>query len=114
LVGLIPSQSAASPLEAESTVLLPIAVAQDVGPIPELSTATSSTVREADGSYTLLAYTTPINFEDEDGGWVPIDNRLVPSEGSRYEVENAANSYLAKRFPPPARRLFGSRWTKIG
>ena len=68
----------------------------DAGLVPELSTETSSTFREADGSYRLEAYTEPVNYQDELGFWNEIDNSLVDAPGSTYAVENAANDYTAQ------------------
>jgi hypothetical protein len=63
------------------------------GPVPELANANSSTVRNADGSYTTEVSSGLVNFQDESGSWLPISNELVEAPGSAYAVENEANSY---------------------
>jgi hypothetical protein len=66
---------------------------EQVGPVPELASATSDTVRNPDGTYTAKIYEAPVNYKDGQGNWVPIDNTLVDAPGSTYALENAANSY---------------------
>ena len=62
----------------------------------DLSTATSNTTQEPDGTYTLQSFTEAVNYQDASGTWLPIDNALVDSPGTLYDVENAANSFTAK------------------
>ncbi len=66
------------------------------GPVNELSTEFSNTVREADGSYTLQSSPVPINYLDDSGTWQPIDNTLVDAPGTVYDVQNTGNSFTAK------------------
>lgn len=69
---------------------------EPIGLVPELSTATSNTYRESDGSMRLEAFTEPVNYLSGDDAWVPIDNELVPAPGVAYEAMNAGNSFEAK------------------
>ena len=72
------------------------------GPVPELSTEISNTVRNEDGSYTAKIAAGPINYQDESGEWVPISNELVEAPGAAYAVENEANSYTVSIPENPA------------
>jgi len=63
--------------------------------IDDLSTATSNTYINADGSRTVEVYTAPVNYQDPAGDWRAIDNTLVAAPGSAYAVQNAANDYKA-------------------
>jgi hypothetical protein len=65
----------------------------DPGPVPALSTETSNTVRNEDGTYTADVYQTPVNYQDSEGDWALIDNTLVDAPGDTYAVRNAANAY---------------------
>lgn len=94
-----------SQAESASTASLPLAslpVVSEVGVVPELSNETSTTTRAADGTLTLEAYTTPVNYQGADGTWVPIDNTLVAAPGDAYAVENADGSYTASLPENPA------------
>ena len=73
--------------------------------VDELTTATSTTYLQPDGSYRSQVFATPVNFRDDSGDWQPMDNSLVPAPGAAYAVENAANDYqlLSRRMPPRAR-----------
>jgi YD repeat-containing protein len=62
------------------------------GEIPWKRSATSRTVRNANGSYTFEASTVPLNYRDEDGLWQPIDNTLVTSSRPDYTWQNKANA----------------------
>lgn len=70
----------------------------DGGPVTvdALSTATSTTQKNPDGSWTLKSYSGPINYKADDGTWQPIDNNWVDASGSTYAVRNAANSFTTK------------------
>lgn len=72
------------------------------GPVPELSTETSTTTREADGSYTAEISAGPVNYQDDSGDWVPISNELVDAPGSVYAAQNEANSYTVSIPQNPA------------
>jgi hypothetical protein len=74
----------------------------DPGPVPDLSTETSNTVRNDDGTYTARVSVGPVNYQDDSGDWVPIDNSLVEAPGPAYSVENAANSYTVSIPENPA------------
>jgi RHS repeat-associated protein len=98
------------PGEWTLAVALAVAVLVAVGPVSPRSagasdapaqelvnkrTATSSTFRNADGSFTTSAYAAPIHYLDSDGKWQNIDSRLVPSPLSSYAWTNSANSFHA-------------------
>jgi hypothetical protein len=105
---LLPSTEAAT--SAEVAAITP-------GLVEELSTEFSSTVREADGSYTMQASTVPINYLDESGRWKPIDNTLVDAPGTTYDVQNAGNSFTA-RLPEdpqttPVKFVEGAAWVTM-
>ena len=51
----------------------------------------SRTFANPDGSETWVASTEPVHFENADGSWSPIDNRVVPGDGG--ELTNAANDW---------------------
>lgn len=95
IVVLLPTLAAIPPAEADDQSA-GAASTMATTPVPELSTATSDTVREADGSFTMTAYTEPVNYLDASGEWAPIDNTLVDAPGDAYDVENGANSFTAK------------------
>jgi hypothetical protein len=56
-------------------------------------TQTSRTIKNADGSFTLEAYSGPIHFKDKQGNWQQIQSDLVPSERPGYAFQNKANSF---------------------
>lgn len=73
-VGLI----AVAPSEAVLPASADVVDESDLGPtaqIARLTTATSNTVRESDGTFTTTEYTEPINYQDSTGKWSPIDSR---------------------------------------
>ena len=48
------------------------------------STASSDLYRNADGSYTRLVYTAPVNYQAASGSWQRIDVSLVAAAGGRW------------------------------
>ena len=64
--------------------------------IPGLSTETTNTYLMPDGSTGVESFLEPVNYQDDTGRWVPIDNTLVPAPGAAYEAENDEAGYLAK------------------
>ncbi len=64
--------------------------------VPELSTQTSVTMQEPDGSFSMYGSMGPINYQDDSGAWIPISNELVDAAGSRYAVKNEANEFATK------------------
>ena len=76
--------------------------ATDPGPVPELATEYSNTVRNADGSFTAEVSAGPVNYQDDSGDWTPIDNDLVPAPGDAYAVENDSNDYTVSIPENPA------------
>jgi RHS repeat-associated protein len=63
------------------------------------STATSDLYRNADGSYTRLVYTAPVNYQAASGSWRRIDASVVAAAGGRWRER--ANS-LGVSFAPAA------------
>lgn len=47
------------------------------GEQPDLRTAASQTILNADGTWTLKAYPSPIYYQDTTGAWQPIDNSVA-------------------------------------
>jgi hypothetical protein len=84
------------PSTASSSSDVQLQSQEEPGFVPELSTLRSSTYLEPDGSYTLEAYTEPVNFVDASGELKPIDTTLVEAAGSVYDVRTAANSIAVK------------------
>lgn len=85
--------------------------------LPELTTATSNTYLEPDGSRTLESYPTPVNYQTDSGDWAEIDNSLVDAPGPAFAVENAANQYSAQ-IPSdgsanPVRFSVGDSWVAM-
>src|SRR6266851_5890409 len=48
------------------------------------STASSDLYRNADGSYTRLVYTAPVNYQAASGSWQRLDVSLVAAAGGRW------------------------------
>jgi len=101
----ITARAAVLPTAVQSTA--PAVTADDgdtltPGAQPDLSTATSDTTLNADGTYTTTVYKDPVNYQDGNGDWAPIDNTLVDAPGSTYAVENAANEYTVSIPEDPA------------
>lgn len=63
------------------------------------STAASDLYRNADGSYTRLVYTAPVNYQAASGSWQRIDASVVAAAGGRWRER--ANS-LGVSFAPAA------------
>jgi hypothetical protein len=61
--------------------------------VPGLTTASSTTFREPDGSMTLDAAPAPVNFRGAAGEWREIDAGLVGSRGGAWAVENRAAAF---------------------
>lgn len=82
-----------------------------------LSSATSNTYQEPDGMRTLESFTAPVNYQDEQGEWQPIDNTFVDVPGSAYAVENAANAYSAQipadASTTPVKFTVGNQWVTM-
>src|SRR3954462_2859346 len=57
----------------------------------DLRTATSRTIRNADGTFTTTLACAPIHFRDAKGKWSAIDDRAVPN--GRGGWKNAANAF---------------------
>ena len=98
-LGAIPAQAS---LEPGQQVPQGTMAATDPGPVPELATEYSNTVRNPDGSYTAEVSAGPVNYKDDSGDWTRIDNDLVPAPGDAYAVENQANDYTVSIPENPA------------
>lgn len=96
------SSAQAGPLGATPVLPTNAASALEPGPVPELFTETSTTTREADGTYTAEISDGPVNYQDGSGDWVPISNELVVAPGARYAVQNEGNSYTVSIPENPA------------
>ncbi|HZT93904.1 MAG TPA: DNRLRE domain-containing protein [Gaiellaceae bacterium] len=59
--------------------------------LPKLRTRTSRTYVTPGGAYEAMISPDPLNYQDANGAWQPIDNSLVASAGGGYE--NAGNSF---------------------
>lgn len=66
--------------------------------LPERRNATTRVFRNSDGSLTVDAYTTPINYRTEHG-WSPIDNTIHPLKARPGWVGTSANSWTASFGP---------------
>ena len=66
------------------------------GEVPWKRTATTRTIRNANGSYRLEASTVPIHYKDGDGLWHVIDNTLVTSSRPDYAWQNKANGFRVR------------------
>jgi RHS repeat-associated protein len=86
-------------------------------PVTEFDTETSETVLNEDGTYTTTIYPAPINYQNPEGDWVPIDNTLVPSSEPGFAWENAANGYgvllPANLQDGPVRMELGAEWIEL-
>jgi RHS repeat-associated protein len=58
--------------------------------LPAQRTATSNTFRLPSGELQTDLYETPVNFEDEEGAWKPIDEELEETSSG---ITNGANSF---------------------
>jgi RHS repeat-associated protein len=60
---------------------------------PELRDAMSTTVANPNGTYTTEVSTVPVNYEDADGDWLPIDSELSETLRVGYAAENGPNDF---------------------
>src|SRR5262249_8238016 len=67
-----------------------------VGELPERRTATSTTRRNGDGSYTTTIYSAPVNYRGPDGSMHPIDTALYPVHTDGYAWRSGANGFQAR------------------
>lgn len=67
----------------------PDAVAEDVSQ----RTRDSKRFRMEDGSYTVVQYDTPVHYQDEEGQWQEIDNRLQPYQANSLSTEGISRGY---------------------
>ncbi|WP_460714986.1 DNRLRE domain-containing protein [Nocardioides dilutus] len=81
---------------ADSLPLTPMALAAALDepvPAPELSDARSTSVANPDGTYTTEVSQVPVNFQNSQDDWVPIDADLAPTLRPGYVAENVANDF---------------------
>lgn len=65
--------------------------------VPELSTETSTTSLQPDGSLEAVIDTVPVNYLDPASDtWKPIDTTLVDDPGASYAAQNDAAAYTAQ------------------
>lgn len=85
--------------------------------LDSLSTASSNTYLEPDGTRTLEAFADPVNYRSPAGDWKAIDNSFVDAPGSVYAVQNSANDYTAKipadASSTPVRFIVGDSWVAM-
>jgi len=91
---------------------LEVAASPSAEELPGKRTATSDTFRLHSGLRETRIYGTPVNYEEPDGKWLPIEEGL--EEGESGEIVNGANS-LDIELPPdlqggPTRMESGSQW----
>jgi hypothetical protein len=87
------------------------------GEIPGFRTRTSRTFVAERGTYRTELFTRSINYQDEAGGWQPIDSTLVPALAPGYALRNKANRYTLQ-LPPtlavaPVRISQKERWVSF-
>jgi hypothetical protein len=73
-------------------LFLPYAPPADTTELPAERTATSRTLANPDGTFTLEMSDGPINFQGADGNWQPIDLALVPEIEGGYRVAATAGT----------------------
>lgn len=88
-----------TPVAAQTTEAVAAPAAQQANPgafdedtsvlVPEKAEQNTDVYANADGSFTQVVSSRPVNFQDESGDWQPIDTTLV-ADGGR--LETAANS----------------------
>jgi RHS repeat-associated protein len=101
------SEEAAGEVAAADAAIPPSAVE-----LPDKRTATSDTYELHSGLLETRVYDTPVNYEDDDGEWQPIEEGL--EEGDDGEIVNGDNSVdviLPSDLQEGAARLtFGDQW----
>jgi Disaggregatase related repeat len=85
------SGAAEPPTTQESSPALP--EEQQSIEVVEDRTETSRTYMLQDGTFETHTYTVPVNYQDGQGNWVPINNNLVATDRPGYTAENAANDF---------------------
>jgi len=63
------------------------------GPLPERSTATSTTRQNKDGSFTTTVHSAPVNYRASDGSFQQIDSKLYPISQDGYAWRSGANAF---------------------
>jgi len=61
--------------------------------LPNLRTMFSKTFENEDGTYSQESFFTPINYQDENGSWQPIDSRIVHSDDPTFDYMNETNIF---------------------
>lgn len=86
-----PAPAVAPPrLPASGTADAPASVP---GELVERRTASTRTIANKDGSYSVESFTGPVHFQDNKGRFLPIDSTLVASEKPGYALKNRASSF---------------------
>jgi hypothetical protein len=95
-----PKAHSVAPKAAASRPTLPASVAVGLpkgrkpGEQPDLRTATSSTILNDNGSWTLDSYAIPVNYQDAQGQWEPINTAIIgDAADAGYSYSNDANSW---------------------
>ncbi len=81
---------------AQAQPVRPHAPAVSPGELPGRSTATSTTRRNADGSYTTTVYGGPVNYRAPDGSMRSIDTSLYPVDAGGYGWRSGDNVFQAR------------------
>ena len=70
-----------------------------VGEIESMRTETEKVFRMSDGKMQMAVYNTPIHFENEDGEWKQINNKLKSQDSDTYTTKNTAQDIsLSKKY----------------
>jgi RHS repeat-associated protein len=109
--GFTVSGASSEVLSGEEEQVEPVAPPSAVE-LPEKRTATSDTFRLHSGFLETRVYDTPVNYENEQGEWEPIEEGLEEAEGG--EIVNGASS-VDVSLPSelevgPARLAIGDQW----
>lgn len=67
-----------------------------LGELPERRTRTSTTRRNADGSFTTTVHSGPVNYRAANGSMQPIDTKLHPTDQDGYAWRSGANAFQAR------------------
>lgn len=86
----LPEVARSAPDERAASAPLPATSAEPGADVAELRTRTSRTYKAEHGSYELQLAPESINYQDDLGRWLPIDNRLAVDGDV---VRNGANRY---------------------
>jgi len=85
--------------------------------IPKLRTRNSKTFLNPDGTYSARIWPGTVHYQDAQGRWQEIDNRLVATSAAGYAFENAANRFKVRFAEPGQQNLVhfvrGDHWVTL-